>query len=75
MEAIARLAKTGDCVHLITYLERIMQENADVRKLTNLSPEQIIGRQVALNIIDDQVVSVLKRLKNGQTQEIKEEYE
>jgi hypothetical protein len=72
-DAIQRVSKTPDGKEFVRFLHSLVTSVSDVRKITNITTEDVKGRQLACAIIEDEIISRFLTTSNSDI--IKEEYE
>ncbi len=58
-QAIKRIATSGDAGIIIDLYKNIISYYADVRQMTNVSPEEVRGRQIACDILQNEIINKL----------------
>lgn len=61
LKVINRLAGSSDGSVLITILESLVTELRDIRNLTDTTPDAIRGHLLAGNILEEELISRLKK--------------
>lgn len=73
-DAFYRISQTSDGKEFIHFLRDLVSSTSDVRKIVNITTEDVKGRQLACSIIEDEIIS--RFLNTSSKSEInKEEYE
>jgi hypothetical protein len=68
-----KIGQTQDGKVILSYLERLVQECADVRLITDRSPESLKGHEIACGIIEDKIIRLMNNIKTT-TQNIHNDY-
>lgn len=74
LKVIKRLASGADGIILISLLEDLVQDLSDVRNIKEINDIEIRGRQLACNIIEEQVISRLK-MKSGSDELLEDSFD
>jgi len=74
-EAIKYLSSVPETKILLDFYRKLVSHYADVRKLVDITPDVVKGRQLACDIIETEIINRLVRSQNDKKQEIKEEFE
>jgi hypothetical protein len=72
-DVFTRISKTPDGKELIKFLKDLVASTSDVRKIVNITTEDVKGRQLACAIIEDEIISRFNSLSKSEI--IKEEFE
>jgi hypothetical protein len=57
LDALIRIGKSHDGKTLINFLKELVTSTSDVRKIINITTEDVKGRQLACSIIEDEILS------------------
>jgi len=63
-DALQRLAKSPDGEIIVSFYKDIISHYADVRQITSLTIEDIKARQLAANILEEEIIKRLQVLQN-----------
>jgi len=63
-DALQRLAKSSDGAIIVSFYKDIISHYADVRQITSLTIEDIKARQLAANILEEEIIKRLQVLQN-----------
>ena len=74
-EAIKYLSTVPEVRTLLDFYRRLVSYYSDVRRIDVITPELVKGRQLACDIIEDEIINRLVRNQTDKKQEIKEEFE
>lgn len=74
-EAIKYLSTVPEIRTLLDFYRRLVSYYSDVRRIDVITPELVKGRQLACDIIEDEIINRLVRNQTDKKQEIKEEFE
>lgn len=72
-DVISRISKSSDGKYFVSFLKDLVSSTADVRKLLDITPEGVKGRQLACAIIEDEIISRFLTTSKGDIN--KEDYE
>jgi hypothetical protein len=72
---LKRVATSPDGQELIILLEEVVRYYSDIRLVQNKTMEEFIARQLASSILDNEIISRLKKLSKNNNNKNQEEYE
>lgn len=73
-EAFERLSRSQDGQTFISFLNDLIDEQADIRKINTVTSEEVRGRQIACNILEVEVLSRFSSSKKEQEKPIINEF-
>lgn len=74
-EAIKYLSTVPEVRTLLEFYRKLVSYYADVRKITEITPDIVKGRQLACDILETEIINRLVRNQTSKKTEIKEEFE